>query len=151
MLLSTESSLHLLHLFFKSLCAPFIFKYLSIYRYYLFVCLFLGRISLASPGYPGTLFIKKAGLELRDLRASVSWVLRWKACATMTKFFKKRSILIRVCISMSFCVCHMLRVWVPMENRKEYQITWNRVANPFKAPYACTAWKVSPLSEKPLL
>lgn len=40
---------------------------------------------------------------------------------------------------------------VPMENRKEYQIPWNRVANTFKAPYECPELNVSPLEEQPML
>ena len=50
-----------------------------------FVCLFLvfrDRISLYSPGCPGTHFVDQAGLELRNLLASASWVLGLKACTT---------------------------------------------------------------------
>jgi hypothetical protein len=36
-----------------------------------------------SPGCPGTHFVDQAGLELRNLPASASWVLGLKACATM--------------------------------------------------------------------
>lgn len=42
--------------------------------------LFLGRVSLHSPGCSGTLFVVHAGLELRDVSTSVSGVLRLK-CA----------------------------------------------------------------------
>ena len=49
------------------------------------VCLFLfflfpNRISLCSPGCPGTHSVDLADLELRDLSASASWVLGLKAC-----------------------------------------------------------------------
>jgi hypothetical protein len=37
---------------------------------------------LCGPGCPGTLFVDKAGLKLRDLPASASPVLGLKACAT---------------------------------------------------------------------
>jgi hypothetical protein len=47
-----------------------------------FICFFLGgggavwdRVSLYSPGCPGTHFVDQAGLELRNLPASASWVL----------------------------------------------------------------------------
>jgi hypothetical protein len=42
-----------------------------------FVCLFVfrDRVSLYSPGCPGTHFVDQAGLELRNLPASTSWVL----------------------------------------------------------------------------
>jgi hypothetical protein len=37
---------------------------------------------LCSPGCTGTHSIDQAGLSLRDLPASASWVLGWKACTT---------------------------------------------------------------------
>jgi hypothetical protein len=56
----------------------------------LFVCLFVcfvfvfqDRISLYSPGYPGTHFVDQAGLKLRNPPASASQMLGLKACATM--------------------------------------------------------------------
>jgi hypothetical protein len=54
---------------------------------FLFVCLvgwlvFRDRVSLCSPGCPGTHFIDQAGLELRNPPASASGVLGLKACAT---------------------------------------------------------------------
>ena len=54
---------------------------------FFFVCLFLflffrDRVSLCSPGYPGTHFVDQAGLKLRNLPASASRVLGLKACAT---------------------------------------------------------------------
>jgi hypothetical protein len=52
----------------------------------LFVCLFVfmvfrDRVSLCSPGCPGTHSVDQAGLELRNLPASASRVLGLKACA----------------------------------------------------------------------
>jgi hypothetical protein len=44
---------------------------------------FRDRVSLCSPGCPGTHFVDQAGLELRNLPASASRVLGLKACATM--------------------------------------------------------------------
>jgi hypothetical protein len=59
---------------------------------FFFVCLFLvfcflflvfrDRVSLCSPGCPGTHFVDQAGLELRNPPASASRVLGSKACAT---------------------------------------------------------------------
>jgi hypothetical protein len=52
----------------------------------LFVCLFVcDRVSLCSPGYPGTHSVDQAGLELRNLPASASQVLGLKACATTAR------------------------------------------------------------------
>jgi hypothetical protein len=50
----------------------------------LFVCFlaFRDRISLCSPGCPGTHSVDQAGLELRNPPASASQVLGLKACAT---------------------------------------------------------------------
>jgi hypothetical protein len=39
------------------------------------------RVSLCSPGYPGTHSVDQAGLELRNLPASASQVLVLKECA----------------------------------------------------------------------
>jgi hypothetical protein len=48
-----------------------------------FVCLFFrDRVSLYSPGCPGTHFVDQAGLELRNPPASASQVLGLKARAT---------------------------------------------------------------------
>ena len=49
----------------------------------LFICLFFwDRVSLYSPGCPGTHFVDQAGLELRNPPASASQVLGLKACTT---------------------------------------------------------------------
>jgi hypothetical protein len=42
---------------------------------YLFILVFRDRVSLYSPGCPGTHFVDQAGLELRNLPASASRVL----------------------------------------------------------------------------
>jgi hypothetical protein len=47
----------------------------------LFVC-FGDRVSLYSPGCPGTHFVNQAGLELRNPPASASQVLGLTACTT---------------------------------------------------------------------
>jgi hypothetical protein len=44
---------------------------------------FRDRVSLYSPGCPGTHFVDQTGLELRNLPASASRVLGLKTCATM--------------------------------------------------------------------
>jgi hypothetical protein len=53
---------------------------------------FQDRVSLCSPGCPGTHSVDQAGLELRNLPASASQVLGLKACAITpsleTLFFK---------------------------------------------------------------
>jgi hypothetical protein len=43
---------------------------------------FRDRVSLYSPGCPGTHFVDQAGLELRNPPAFASLVLGLKACAT---------------------------------------------------------------------
>jgi hypothetical protein len=46
----------------------------------------LDRVSLCSPGCPGTHSVDQAGLELRNLPASASRVMGLKACATTAWF-----------------------------------------------------------------
>ena len=48
-----------------------------------FLMFFRDRVSLYSSGCPGTHFVDQAGLELRNLPVSASWVLGLKVCATM--------------------------------------------------------------------
>jgi hypothetical protein len=50
--------------------------------FFFFFFFFWDRVSLCSPGYPGTHFVAQAGLELRNPPASASQVLGLKACAT---------------------------------------------------------------------
>jgi hypothetical protein len=52
---------------------------------FLFFFCFRDRVSLCSPGYPGTHSVDQAGLELRNSPASASQVLGLKACATNTQ------------------------------------------------------------------
>jgi hypothetical protein len=57
-----------------------------------FVCfvllVFRDRVSLCSPGCPGTQSVDQAGLELRNPPASASQVLGLKACATTAQLRK---------------------------------------------------------------
>jgi hypothetical protein len=57
-----------------------------------FVCLFVfvfpDRVSLYSPGCPGTHFVDQAGLELRNPPTSASRVLGLKACATTPSYLR---------------------------------------------------------------
>jgi hypothetical protein len=50
-----------------------------------FVFVFRDRVSLYSPGHPGTQSVDQAGLELRNPPASTSQVLELKACATTAR------------------------------------------------------------------
>jgi hypothetical protein len=53
--------------------------------FFFFFLVFQDRVSLYSPGCPGTHFVDQAGLELRDPPASASRVLGLKACATTAR------------------------------------------------------------------
>jgi hypothetical protein len=59
----------------------FILFYLFIYLF-IYLLVFQDRVSLYSPGCPGTHFVDQAGLELRNPPASASRVLGLKACTT---------------------------------------------------------------------
>jgi hypothetical protein len=48
---------------------------------------FRDRVSLYSPGCPGTHFVDQAGLKLRNPAVSASRVLGLKVCATMPNLF----------------------------------------------------------------
>jgi hypothetical protein len=52
---------------------------------FVFVFVLQDRVSLCSPGCPGTHFVDQAGLELRDPPASASQVLGLKVCTTTTR------------------------------------------------------------------
>jgi hypothetical protein len=55
---------------------------LFVFCFFWFGLVFQDRVSLCSPGCPGTHSVDQAGLELRNLPASASQVLGLKACAT---------------------------------------------------------------------
>jgi hypothetical protein len=50
--------------------------------FFFFFLVFRDRVSLYSPGCPGTHFVDQGGLELRNSPASASQVLGLKVCAT---------------------------------------------------------------------
>jgi hypothetical protein len=50
--------------------------------FFVFLVFFRDRVSLCSPGCPGTHFVDQAGLELRNLPVSASRVMGLKACTT---------------------------------------------------------------------
>jgi hypothetical protein len=54
---------------------------------FLFVFVFQDRVSLCSPGCPGTHSVDQAGLELRNLPAFASQVLGSKVCATTAHLY----------------------------------------------------------------
>ena len=56
-----------------------------LFPFFFFLLFFLDRVSLYSPGFPGTHFVDQAGLKLRNLPASASQVLGLKVCATTAR------------------------------------------------------------------
>jgi hypothetical protein len=62
----------------------FCFVFLGFFFFFLvFVFVFLDRVSLCSSGCPGIHVVDQAGLELRNLPASASQVLRLKVCTPL--------------------------------------------------------------------
>jgi hypothetical protein len=68
-------SLYYIYGGYISICLHF---FLFCFVLFCFVLFFQGRVSLYSPGCPGTHFVDQAGLELRNLSASASRVLELK-------------------------------------------------------------------------
>jgi hypothetical protein len=65
---------------FSSICL-LVLPYSFVIINYLDACfVFQGRVSLCSPGCPGTHSVEQAGLKLRNPPASASQVLGLKAC-----------------------------------------------------------------------
>jgi hypothetical protein len=69
--------------FFFFLFSSFLF--LPSFPFFFLFLVFPGRVSLYSPGCPGTHFVDQAGLELRNPSASASQVLGLKACVTTAR------------------------------------------------------------------
>jgi hypothetical protein len=67
----------------------YLFWNLTIYIYFVLFCfvvfVFRDRVSLCSPGCPGTHFVDQASLKLRNPSASASQVLGLKPCATTAR------------------------------------------------------------------
>ena len=61
--------------------------YLFGFFFFFFFLVFGDRVSLCSPGCPGTHSVDQAGLELRNLPASASQVLGLKVCTTTAWLF----------------------------------------------------------------
>jgi hypothetical protein len=61
--------------------------FLGVLGFFCFVFVFRDRVSLCSPGCPGTHFVDQAGLKLRNPPASATRVLVLKACATTAPLF----------------------------------------------------------------
>jgi hypothetical protein len=58
---------------------------LPLFFFFFFFLVFQDRVSLCSPGCPGTHSVDQAGLELRNPPASASQVLGLKACTTTAR------------------------------------------------------------------
>jgi hypothetical protein len=55
-------------------------SFVVVVLFWFWFCFFRNRVSLCSPGCPGTHFVDQAGLELRNPPASASRVLGLKVC-----------------------------------------------------------------------
>jgi hypothetical protein len=60
-----------------------LFFWVFFFFFLVFVFVFLDRVSLCSSGCPGIHVVDQAGLELRNLPASASQVLRLKVCTPL--------------------------------------------------------------------
>jgi hypothetical protein len=85
--------------------SPALFAF-SFLFFCLFVCLFVwDRVSLCSPGCPGTHFVDQADLELRNLPASASQMLGLKVRATISGYllFLYQVARLGECLSVVWC------------------------------------------------
>ena len=84
--LESGSPLDLLHIQLQPQYLFCLFVYLFLFFGFCFVLVwflvFRDRVSLCSPGYPGTHSVDQAGLELRNPPVSASQVLGLNTCAT---------------------------------------------------------------------
>ena len=86
--------------------------FVCLFFFFFFLLVFQDRVSLYSPGCPGTYSVDQAGLELRNLSASASQVLGLKVCPTTAQlhffldlfyYFISMSVLL-ACIVCSMCM-----------------------------------------------
>ena len=75
----TETDTGAMCCFFVCLFVLFCFALFCLFACLLFCFVFRDRVSLCSPGCPGTHSVDQAGLELRNLPASASQVLRLRS------------------------------------------------------------------------
>jgi hypothetical protein len=99
------------------------------------------RVSLCSPGCPGTHFVDQAGLELRNPPASASQVLGLKACTTtpglVVTFFKD---------------LFVLYTWVHYRYLQTHQkMISDPITDGCKPPCGCWELNSGPLEEQPVL
>jgi hypothetical protein len=78
------SYMNMIHPYSSSTTSVFLFCFVLVWFFFWF---FQDRVSLYSPGCPGTHFVDQAGLELRNLPASAFRVLGLKACTTTLGYY----------------------------------------------------------------
>jgi hypothetical protein len=87
--------------------SPQLDLFVCLFGFFVLFSFFRNRVSLCSPGCPGTHFVDQTGLELRNLPASASQVLGLKACATTAQprsFFKNMNMPVDRCPLMTFAL-----------------------------------------------
>ena len=89
----------------KKLSCIFFFFFSSLSSFFVLCFLFFvfwDKVFLYSPGCPGTHFVDRAGLELRNPPASAFWVLGLKACTTMSFLWCSFSLYVGIFHLLSF-------------------------------------------------
>jgi hypothetical protein len=87
--------------------------------FFFFFLVFRDRVSLCSPGCPGTHFVDQAGLELRNPPASASRGLGLKACTTMPGWIH---FIFKLCVCVCTCACYIRCSWMP---KRGGQFPWS--------------------------
>jgi hypothetical protein len=117
----------------------------------LFVCLFQGRVSLYSPGCPGTHFVDQAGLELRNPPASVSQVLAGIKERRVPPQPGPGSFCLHLCLDCSLFAIH-LGTTIPVKTASILSLHCPSGSFPFLSlPSSCESWSYPILSNLSLI
>jgi hypothetical protein len=102
-------------------CLKYHVQSLTVVLFFLLLLLvFRDRVSLYSPGCPGTHFVDQVGLELRNPPASASLVLGLKTCATTLGIDSVLIVAEQSHKSRPFCIHFIFGMGVKVATRTHY-------------------------------
>jgi hypothetical protein len=113
--------------------------------FFFFFLVFQDRVSLYSPGCPGTHFVDQAGLELRNLPASAFRVLGLKARTTTPGLLLEVLIATSCCVYVCVHMCEHVLMHVLIEARGQLQVMREILKNEPARSRTCAGYSMSPL------